>query len=127
MKYDVGYGYGHIYAIIWSVVCWLLCSEGWKVRGVVVGVTDCCVMTPPHPTTIGTTNHYTAHLPHPTTQQPTQHAPADSTNVSIPIANVVLHPVTGAAQNFRELINDTTTQKNWIQSNSNEVACFAQV
>ena len=42
VKYDVGYRYGHIYAISWSVLCWLLCSGVWKVRGVVVGVNDCC-------------------------------------------------------------------------------------
>ena len=42
VKYNIGYGYGHIHAISWSVLCWLLCSEGWKVRGVVVGVNDCC-------------------------------------------------------------------------------------
>ena len=38
----VGYGYGHVHDISWSVWCWLLCSEEWKVSDVMVGVTDCC-------------------------------------------------------------------------------------
>ena len=37
----VGYGYGHMHDIRWSVWCWLLCSEWWKVSGVVVSVTNC--------------------------------------------------------------------------------------
>ena len=41
VKDGVGYGYGHVYALSWSARCWLLCSEGWKVRGVVVGASDC--------------------------------------------------------------------------------------
>ena len=44
----------------------------------------------------------------------------------ISVANAVLHPVTGAAQTFRELIKDLATQKNWNQANTNEVACLAQ-
>ena len=42
MKDGVGDGYGHVYVISWSVWCWLLCSEGCKVRGVEVGVLECC-------------------------------------------------------------------------------------
>ena len=44
----------------------------------------------------------------------------------IPIANSVLHPVTGATQTFRELINDPATAKTWNQRNTNEVARLAQ-
>ena len=42
VKDGVGDGYDHVHVISWSVWCWLLCSEGWKVRGVVVGASDCC-------------------------------------------------------------------------------------
>ena len=42
MKDGVGNGYGHMYVISWSIWCWLLCSEEWKVRDVVVGVLDYC-------------------------------------------------------------------------------------
>ena len=70
------------------------------------------VMSLPCTTTIGSTDHYTAHLPPLATQQPTPHAPSDNIYVAIPVVNAVLPPVTGAAQTFHELINGTTTQKN---------------
>ena len=44
MKNGVGYGYGHVHDISWSVWCWLLFSEGWKVSGVRVSVPDFCGM-----------------------------------------------------------------------------------
>ena len=46
--------------------------------------------------------------------------------MAITVANAVLHPVTGAAQTFHELINDPATKENWIQSNTNEVARLSQ-
>ena len=82
------------------------------------------VLSPLSPTIIGNTDHYT--VPPLNTQQPTPYAPADIMHVSIPIANAVLHPVTGSAQTFRELINYTATQKKWNQDNTNEVARLAQ-
>ena len=84
------------------------------------------VLAPPRPTTIGNTDHYTAHLPPLTTQQPTPYDPANIMHVSIPVANAVLHPVTGAAKNLLRAHRQSRHAKNWIQANTNEVARLAQ-